>query len=155
MLLLCGPEQAWRFDFRKPHGFDFDQPVDKKRDGGFFTVIDRPVFVEEVGEESGTERCDGETHHTVLTALTVWDCSIVLAKFLEAGLGGNGGFDVRGRRVVELGSGRGIVGIAASILGARVTLTDVHTIIPDLKEIVALNQVKSVDQVVPLDWTNK
>ena len=55
------------------------------------------------------------------TGRTTWDGAVVLSKFLEHSRSSG----VRGRHVVELGSGTGVAGLAAAALGARrVHLTD-------------------------------
>lgn len=57
------------------------------------------------------------------TGATVWPAAHVLAKYLE--LRYNGETGMRGLRVVDLGSGTGVAGIAAAALGAAETfLTD-------------------------------
>ncbi|XP_051479063.1 protein N-lysine methyltransferase METTL21A isoform X2 [Apus apus] len=45
--------------------------------------------------------------------------AVVLCTFLESG-----GIDLRDRSVIELGAGTGLLGIVATLLGARVTITD-------------------------------
>ncbi|XP_056663159.1 protein N-lysine methyltransferase METTL21A isoform X2 [Monodelphis domestica] len=52
-------------------------------------------------------------------AAVVWDAAIVLCTYLEMGT-----LNLRGRSVVELGAGTGLVGIVAALLGAHVTITD-------------------------------
>ncbi|CAL8288696.1 unnamed protein product [Lota lota] len=52
-------------------------------------------------------------------AAVVWDAAVVLAMYLELGQ-----VELRGRSVIELGAGTGLVGIVAALLGARVTITD-------------------------------
>ena len=64
-----------------------------------FEILGRAIVLAEA-EQLADER------HTVQTATSVWDCSVVLAKWLEqpAQLP-----LVRGRRVIELGAGTGSV----------------------------------------------
>ncbi|KAK9861153.1 hypothetical protein WJX84_008745, partial [Apatococcus fuscideae] len=67
----------------------------------------------------------------------VWQAGILLAAYLVQHLP----LDcLRGKRVLELGSGTGLVGITAAYLGAHVQLTDVAEAMPLLKLNVALNQ---------------
>lgn len=55
------------------------------------------------------------------TGLTTWDGSVVLAKYLEHARAD----ELRGKRVLEVGSGTGLAGLSAALLGAReVILTD-------------------------------
>ena len=84
------------------------------------------------------------------TGAVVWECGIVLAMLLDwltstrvapsslqAALGRNG---LRGRCVVELGSGTGIGGLAAAALGARVLLTDTADVQPLLESNIDANR---------------
>jgi len=75
--------------------------------GGEFTVHGAPLRVFET-PNSGLG-----------TGLTVWDGSVVLAKFLEARFA-----SLAGERVLELGAGPGLAGLAAAALGADATITD-------------------------------
>ena len=64
---------------------------------------------------------EADDHEVAHTGLTVWDSSVVLAKYLERechSAGRRGGL-LRGKVVLELGSGAGLVGLAALHLGAR------------------------------------
>lgn len=54
--------------------------------------------------------------------------------------------------VLELGSGTGLVGMAASILGFPTFLTDLPEIVPNLRENVHLNNIQNVS-VAELDWS--
>ena len=59
----------------------------------------------------------------------IWEAGIVLSRWLARGAVG-GAPELRGRRVLDLGSGTGIVGLAAASLGASATLSDVDDALP-------------------------
>ncbi|KAL4448418.1 hypothetical protein ABPG75_005637 [Micractinium tetrahymenae] len=72
---------------------------------------------------------------------TVWDASIVLAKYIEKN-SRRGDFSrpkVRGRRVLELGAGMGLAGMAMALLGCEVAFTDIGAVLPLLKHNVEQN----------------
>lgn len=75
----------------------------------------------ELGGSHGPQRTGGKT----------WDSAFVLAAWLAEHAS-----DVRGRRVIELGSGTGLAGLSAAALGASATLTDEH---PDVLALHATN----------------
>ncbi|XP_047432487.1 protein N-lysine methyltransferase METTL21A isoform X1 [Mugil cephalus] len=52
-------------------------------------------------------------------AAVVWDAAVVTCMYLELG-----GVELKGRRVIELGAGTGLVGIVAALMGAHVIITD-------------------------------
>ncbi|GAB4850499.1 hypothetical protein Ancab_029805 [Ancistrocladus abbreviatus] len=58
-----------------------------------------------------------------VTGAVMWDSGLVLGKFLEHAVD-SGLLLLRGKKVVELGSGCGLVGCIAALLGAQVILTD-------------------------------
>ncbi|KAG6953228.1 hypothetical protein JG688_00012930 [Phytophthora aleatoria] len=64
----------------------------------------------------------------------LWDSCLVLTRYLAARRE-----VLVGKQVVELGSGLGLVGIFCSLLGARVTLTDMEEVIPLLDYNIRLN----------------
>ncbi|XP_006629367.1 EEF1A lysine methyltransferase 3 [Lepisosteus oculatus] len=68
-------------------------------------------------------------------AAPVWEAALCLCRYFEEQQ-----FDFAGRRVIELGSGTGIVGILAARLGAAVTLTDLPHALPQLQRNVSANQ---------------
>ncbi|CAL8464476.1 g4011 [Coccomyxa elongata] len=72
---------------------------------------------------------------------TVWDASIVLAKFLEknARKGEFSRANVKGKRAIELGAGPGLGGMAFALLGADVLLTDLADIVPLIRKNVDAN----------------
>eukprot|EP01026_Neomeris_dumetosa_P000885 TRINITY_DN102066_c0_g1_i2.p1 TRINITY_DN102066_c0_g1~~TRINITY_DN102066_c0_g1_i2.p1 ORF type:complete len:251 (-),score=31.76 TRINITY_DN102066_c0_g1_i2:121-873(-) len=102
---------------------------------------------------------------------TVWDSSIVLAKYLEkCALSNNGDVNLRklrGKNVVELGSGMGLGGLVCALRGANVQLTDQKEVLPLLQANVERNfapgVLKALEweaanigqvQVYELDWEN-
>ncbi|XP_032879303.1 EEF1A lysine methyltransferase 3-like [Amblyraja radiata] len=56
--------------------------------------------------------------HLTVPAM-IWDAGIVLCRYFEETR-----INFTGKKVIELGSGTGLVGILASLLGGEVTLTD-------------------------------
>nr|XP_056717512.1 protein N-lysine methyltransferase METTL21A isoform X2 [Euleptes europaea] len=67
-------------------------------------------------------------------AAVVWDAAVVLCTYLETGE-----VDLRGRSVIELGAGTGLLGIVAALLGAHVTITDREAALAFLKANVQAN----------------
>ena len=90
------------------------------------------------------------------TATTVWDCSIVLAKYLEyQNTHKSPGF-LQGKKVLELGAGTGLAGLASAALGALVTITDVEDVVPQLNRNIALNQdVAAQVKATHFDWISR
>ena len=105
---------------------------------GALQIHGTPLFVREVANSG------------VGTGHNVWDGAVQLAKYLEytfpAGLAG--------KRIVELGAGTGVAGLAAAMLGADVLLTDLPYALDNLRECVRLNRgaVKGSVAVAAFDW---
>ncbi|CAG0889402.1 unnamed protein product [Darwinula stevensoni] len=68
----------------------------------------------------------------------VWDAALVLAKYLERLCSEEKDF-LRGKKVLELGAGTGLVGLVAAYFGGDVTLTDLPEMFPLLGENVRRN----------------
>jgi predicted nicotinamide N-methyase len=92
------------------------------------------------------------------TASCVWDGATLLARFLERNVVARTW--IRNRRVLELGAGCGLAGIAAGVLGATsVVLTDLACHLPLLRQNVAENspawKSKGCKRMVccECDWT--
>eukprot|EP01104_Vermistella_antarctica_P013588 TRINITY_DN4138_c0_g1_i3.p1 TRINITY_DN4138_c0_g1~~TRINITY_DN4138_c0_g1_i3.p1 ORF type:complete len:238 (+),score=54.30 TRINITY_DN4138_c0_g1_i3:219-932(+) len=91
------------------------------------------------------------------TGTKVWESSVVLSKYLEHTRRRN---PLKGKKVVELGAGCGIVGMTAGVLGGRVTCTDIQPAFSLLKTNVDRNKdaIESAGNggncvCIPLDWT--
>jgi predicted nicotinamide N-methyase len=100
--------------------------------GGEFTILDKPLVVQERVNQSDVDAgSDGAT------GLIIWDGALCLAKFVEFALGKDG---LRGKAVLELGAGTGLVGLSAALLGAsKVVLTDLAYAQENLRCNVELN----------------
>eukprot|EP00467_Chlorarachnion_reptans_P002599 CAMPEP_0114520848 /NCGR_PEP_ID=MMETSP0109-20121206/19852_1 /TAXON_ID=29199 /ORGANISM="Chlorarachnion reptans, Strain CCCM449" /LENGTH=305 /DNA_ID=CAMNT_0001701875 /DNA_START=210 /DNA_END=1124 /DNA_ORIENTATION=- len=118
----------------KAFGMDFGN--------GELTINGEKLYVDEV-PNSGH---DG-------TGYVIWDGSVVHAKYLEHSISS----ELKGAKVLELGSGTGLVGLAASLLGAEVWITDLPYTLPNMKKNVERN-AKSIEakggaiHAVALDW---
>ncbi|CAI0400195.1 unnamed protein product [Linum tenue] len=73
-----------------------------------------------------------------VTGSVMWDSGIVLGKFLEHAVDSKT-LVLQGKKVIELGSGCGLVGCVASLLGAEVILTDLPDRLRLLKKNVESN----------------
>lgn len=111
--------------------------------GGEFRINNKPLYIEQMDSaELGT-------------GLTIWDGSVVLAKYLEQ----CADVLVKDKRVIELGCGTGLVGIAAGILGAkRVVLTDLQYTHSNINKNIRANTGNfpkgTKMSVKELDWLN-
>jgi predicted nicotinamide N-methyase len=84
----------------------------------------------------------------------VWDAALLLADYLQikakdADDKDTGRFHFQGKRVVELGAGVGLVGMALAVLGSRVVLTDQVYALPLLIKNVAVNFLVQGDNKSP------
>ncbi|KAL4182730.1 hypothetical protein AMTRI_Chr11g151680 [Amborella trichopoda] len=85
----------------------------------------------------------------------LWPAASALVSFLDD----DAKVVVKGKRILELGSGTGMVGVAAAMLGAHVTMTDLPHVLPNLSFNADANQ-RAVEvtgrggslHVQPLTW---
>lgn len=62
----------------------------------------------------------------------VWDASVILVKYMEKNIKDYDYHKLNGKKVIELGSGCGLGGIAFMMKGAIVTFTDLKNVIEKL-----------------------
>ncbi|KAM3877886.1 EEF1A lysine methyltransferase 3-like [Diretmus argenteus] len=126
-------------------------------EGGFFPVDDC-LFADTFSEDNVYEFMGQELKISQVfgadlgVAAPVWDSALHLCSYFEAE-----SLDLRGKRVIELGAGTGVVGILAARLGADVTLTDLPLAVPQLQTNVSANMPSSgwpsvPPTVRPLSW---
>ena len=116
-----------------------------KFDGTDFQINSKPLrLCEPIANRASTEAIDGDTGNTV------WDAAVFLCQYLD----GNPAI-VRGKHLLELGSGLGLCGIAASLVGATsVCFTDLDYVLNTTRSNVALNDLDpATHHVVELDWS--
>jgi len=66
----------------------------------------------------------------------VWDAAVIFSKFMEhSGKSDFSSSNLQGKRVLELGSGCGLGGMAFMLRGAQVTLTDLQPVVETLTEL--------------------
>eukprot|EP01134_Creolimax_fragrantissima_P000603 CFRG0603T1 len=104
------------------------------------SVFGKPVVI-------GTEQETGNV------AGKLWSVSLVLLNYFQK-MGVNAFAE---KRVLELGAGVGLLGIALSRAGAKVTCTDLHLVLPLLQSNVTRNQEENVEntgtcKVTALAW---
>ncbi|GAB0494190.1 hypothetical protein MMPV_005480 [Pyropia vietnamensis] len=110
---------SWKDRFVRPHTPTYPPPI------GTLRLAQAPTT-----HAADAARDPGDT------GTTVWDGALVLAAALAA----HPAATVAGRRVVELGSGVGLVGVVAAKAGATATvLTDLPSVLPLLRRNVAAN----------------
>ncbi|KAF9969614.1 hypothetical protein BGZ73_007977 [Actinomortierella ambigua] len=140
MLLLEGPKFA-RFSFYPPTKDGHDSEPHEHTP---FTILGHRIVL---APPPTSPTANEDDSHTARTASSVWDCSIVLSKYLETLAVRHPGF-WKSKRVLELGAGQGIVSMSAIALGAAsVTITDLESALPTIADSLRLNQFPA-DSVV-------
>ena len=123
---------------------------------GFFDLANADVVRYAVGGDDELVVEQDQSLHDSCGGI-VWESAFCLAQLLQR----DGGKRVRGKRVVELGAGAGLLGMSAAKLGAEsVLLTDHPSAMPLLRRNVARNFPNPDDtdtdtarvSCLPLDW---
>jgi hypothetical protein len=87
---------------------------------GDFQINNIPLFIiPPKSVRESTEQTDGDTGRSV------WDAAVVLAKHLESNKD-----IVHGKRILELGAGTGLAGLAAAVMGGHVDISDLPYCLP-------------------------
>ncbi|KAF0484138.1 putative Rapid response to glucose protein [Gigaspora margarita] len=147
-LLIEGPKFSFNFELSS-NSFHLSQR---------FVINNQPIYLYNPSEECSLDKSlnnDEPLEHTILTSTSVWDASLILAKFLEKQFYENK-INFKEKNFIELGSGTSIPSVTTSILGAKqVTITDAPSVIPQIKNIIKLNSLlKKPVNVESLDWVN-
>lgn len=95
----------------------------------------------------------------------VWDAAVILAKYMEITPKDFNTSKLQGRKILELGSGCGLAGIAFMMRGAHVTFTDLPQVVDALTTYNAQKTYRQLvtlggggpslqpPHIVPIDWT--
>ena len=101
-----------------------------------------------LAERVGTEESMNAAEQT---SATLWDSCVILSKYLEA----NPQL-IKGKNCIELGAGKGLVGLYCAALGGKVLLTDMKKAIPTLLKTIQGNpRLYARLEVKELDWCTK
>lgn len=85
---------------------------------------------------------------TIESGARVWPSGEALARVLE-------GERLAGKRVLELGAGTGVAGLAAARQGAEVFVTDLPEMLPLLAANIGANSLAARAEAMPLRWGNE
>ncbi|KAM4740238.1 EEF1A lysine methyltransferase 3-like [Anableps anableps] len=128
---------------------DEDDPFPVDDDCLFTDTFSQENVYRLMGEELRIKQLFGAN---LGVAAPVWEAALHLCRYFE-----DQSVELRGRRVIELGAGTGVVGILAARQGAEVTLTDLPLALPQLQANVSANVPpdgwpSAPPTVLPLYW---
>lgn len=86
---------------------------------------------------------------TQFTGSRVWDTAVAVAKYFEQPVCSAA---LKGCRVLELGSGTGVLGCVLAALGARVTCTDQKGLVEHMQRTITANQLQDRCSAAALNW---
>lgn len=146
-----------------------DDEVDQPQEGyaAHFNSTDSDIFTIDVfGETINLKQAPNNT--AIGHGAVVWEAAVCFAKYMEFGSDKNLTHSkLRGKRVLELGCGPGLGGLATMMRGSKVLFTDLDAVL----DVVGKPSIMSVygsltsrgsgefsdlppPQVAPLDWTH-
>ena len=118
--------------------------VPYKSGGHIFQEMHQPRQTYQIGENSIDIL---QSYSTSGVAGCVWRASVVLSKFLTQNCA-----LVRGKTVLELGAGTGLLGIACHKLGARIVSTDHEDFLASSEQNFLLNDIDPKMHCKALNW---
>ncbi|KAI9286852.1 putative methyltransferase-domain-containing protein [Umbelopsis sp. AD052] len=139
-------------------GFQFQKPATQrlgapKHGENYFYINNVPVWLSDSRQDMDEEEQD----HVIRTASSLWDCGVILAKYLE-----KHPTLVCGKHVIELGAGKALPSIAAAALGARVVVTDAADAMNAAQHVADINDLHVygrgpgwIESIQPLDWLHR
>lgn len=140
------------FQFQKPAAESLVVPEPGMHEN-YFCINNVPVWLSDSQEGLDEEEQD----HVIRTASSLWDCGVILAKYLE-----KHPTLVCGKRVIELGAGKALPSVAAAALGARVVVTDAADAINAAQLVADINDLHVngrgpgwIESIQSLDWLHR
>ena len=123
--------------------FNFQNPKDEEK----FIINGSTILL------SSTDTTSTALNHKEATSMVIWDCSLILARFLEKYFKE---LEKSERRFtcLEVGAGLGLVGISCSKFPTfqQIIITDIPAAIPHLRASIELNNCGKSTSAVALDW---
>jgi len=120
---------------------DSDEEEERFKKNFTFFINDKEISIEQKPAKSLRS-----------VGLSMWNSSLILSRYLEKLYKLNKSF-FEDKRIIELGSGCGLVGITAGLLGGIVTLTDTPRIINQLRKNVDRNSIHAKHPFVTRELT--
>jgi len=123
------------------------------------TATDPTTFVREI-ERSDESVLRIHQLETGDVGVVVWDAALVLLFYLDKENQRQGGVFLRGRTIVELGAGTGVISVSAATRGAFVVSTDLHDLVDLMKQnkeenLQAIETGHGKLECLALDWTRE
>lgn len=109
-----------------------------------FVINGRKIYLSEANPN--------EMSSTVQTSRSIWDASIIMTKYFEYY---QNDINLMGKSIVELGAGRGLLGLSLGAMGGTVVLSDVGMVVNSLENSITLNGLDENMTAEEIDWTER